>query len=367
MNVSQDSQPFLSRLSATLIAASTAWEMMEIASEMLGDHLEGDHTLYAEIEGEEGSRVAHVRAQYVRRGSPLPSRVDYEAKVGGWMSESLRRGEPVIVTNMRTDPRLEESARAAYLASGTLAVMAVSLIRNSREVLNFGVQHCEPRNWTQSEVELLKEVAERTWAAAERARAEDALRETAENLRTSAEWSEAQSEAFRVALNGAPLETSLGYLVRWLSTNAGGKPRCAIYLENGQGGLSHVVGMNERYAQQMDGCEISMKSFSCGLAVASASPVITRDVLEEPRWQSRLALAREHGFRACWSYPLELGAGKFVGTLALYFAEPRVPTTRQQGLIDKLTRTAAIMVSRQRESEGRWRAETALKEIEERV
>jgi PAS domain S-box-containing protein len=45
------------------------------------------------------------------------------------------------------------------------------------------VHHGSPRLWTPEETALVSETAERTWAAIERARAEEALRESEENLR----------------------------------------------------------------------------------------------------------------------------------------------------------------------------------------
>ena len=38
----------------------------------------------------------------------------------------------------------------------------------------------------------------------------------------------------------------------------------------------------------MDGFAISPESLACGLAVATGTPVITREVLEEARWKHSL-------------------------------------------------------------------------------
>ena len=51
------------------------------------------------------------------------------------------------------------------------------------------VHQAEPRQWREDEVTLVQEVAERTWAAVLRARAETALRESEERFRQFAEHS----------------------------------------------------------------------------------------------------------------------------------------------------------------------------------
>src|SRR4029079_9643902 len=54
------------------------------------------------------------------------------------------------------------------------AALGVSLVKDGRFVSNFGVVNATPRAWTTQEVALVRETGERTWEAAERARAEAA-------------------------------------------------------------------------------------------------------------------------------------------------------------------------------------------------
>jgi GAF domain-containing protein len=53
----------------------------------------------------------------------------------------------------------------------------VPLLRDGEIAAVLTVHHSEPRPWTQTDLTLLRETAERTWPAVERARAERALRE----------------------------------------------------------------------------------------------------------------------------------------------------------------------------------------------
>ena len=182
LRASEERQAFLLTLSDALSPLVDALEIMETASRLLGDHLRADRTTYTEIDGGFGSRIATVRAQHVRRGAPLPERLDYDAQANGWVSAQLRRGEPVVITDTATDARVSEVERAEWVVGHARAIALHSLLKNGHEVATFGVQQTEPREWTPEEVSLIREVAERTWAAGERARVEVALHETQRRL-----------------------------------------------------------------------------------------------------------------------------------------------------------------------------------------
>jgi two-component system CheB/CheR fusion protein len=195
----------------------------------------------------------------------------------------------------------------------------------------------------------------------QRKRAEEALRE-------SQAWLAGQKEALQAALHGAPLEKSLGILVRTAIEQMDDEARCAFYLADVSGTeLYHVTGMSEAYRQCVDGYKIGPDSLACGLAVYTGQPVITPDFAEEPRWKHWLWLAEQFQFRSCWSFPVETAAGKVVGTFAAYHKRPRAATARDLELAAVLTRAAAIIISRHQEAEERERAGRALRESEGRL
>ncbi|HKT95365.1 MAG TPA: GAF domain-containing protein [Paraburkholderia sp.] len=152
-------------------------------------------------------------------------------------------------------------------------------------------------------------------------------------------------DVLQAAMNGAPLETSLGILIRTLVSQADDDRRCAFYIADGNV-LRHVVGMTASYAHCVDGFRISPESLACGLAVATGKPVITPDVLEEPRWQPWAWLAQQFGYRGCWSFPVETSEGNLVGSLAMYFEKPRAPSEVDLELATAFTQTAGIIIWR---------------------
>src|SRR5262249_10559046 len=132
---------------------------------------------YVDIEGTDFI----VRLSYANGVAPFVGRRPV-ATFGESMLEAHRRGDPGVVNDVRTDPRLTESERAILLASEIASFARVMLVKNDQWVAAFGIHNATARVWTKREVELIREVAERVWEAVERARAEAALREREQRL-----------------------------------------------------------------------------------------------------------------------------------------------------------------------------------------
>lgn len=171
------------------------------------------------------------------------------------------------------------------------------------------------------------------------------------------DWITGQKDAFESALNGEPLEVSLGWLVRTAVKHLGRDARTAFYLADPRGmELHHVVGMPASYAECVDGFKIGSDSLACGLAVYNGKPVITSDVKAEPRWKPWLWLAEKYDFRGCWSFPVRTSAGRVVGTFAIYLREPREPQPGERAFAAALQQAAAIIIDRQEAAQARDRA-----------
>jgi signal transduction histidine kinase/ActR/RegA family two-component response regulator len=102
------------------------------------------------------------------------------------------------------------------------------------------------------------------------------------------------------------------------------------------------------------------------LVLHSGRPVITPDVEEDPRWDQWRWLAREHGYRGCWSFPVQAPGGPMLGTFALFFREPRSPAHEDLNVVGSLAHAAGIVISRYSEAAERARAEQALMEANRR-
>ena len=177
-----------------------------------------------------------------------------------------------------------------------------------------------------------------------------------------------QNEAFQAAMSGEPLQTSLGALVRTAVRRFGSKSRAAFYVTHDAGEtLSHLVGMSDTHARDVEGFKIGQDSLVCGLSICTREPVISPDVTEDPRWQPWRWMAQKHEYRACWSFPVCTKDGPILGSFALYFSEPRDPTAQDYEFVSGLTHAATIIISRHNEASERAQAEQSLRQAQERL
>jgi PAS domain S-box-containing protein len=113
------------------------------------------------------------------------------------------------------------------------------------------------------------------------------------------------------------------------------------------------------YNAAVDGIAIGPAVGSCGTAAFRREPVFVQDVQTDPLWAEFRDLAAQHELRACWSTPILSAGGAVLGTFAMYYRQPRLPTRAEQDLIAVATNLAGIALERRQ-------AEEALRESEER-
>ena len=97
--------------------------------------------------------------------------------------EILLSGRPLAVADTACFGGLSASERAAYQGIGVAAYVAAPIIKDGRTRALLSVHQSVARSWTPPEVLLAQDVADRTWEAVERARAETALRDSEGQLR----------------------------------------------------------------------------------------------------------------------------------------------------------------------------------------
>jgi PAS domain S-box-containing protein len=96
--------------------------------------------------------------------------------------EDLKRGETVICADATKDPRVGDRARALEAISAR-ALVNMPISEPDGVVALLYLNNAAPREWSSDELELIREVAERTRTAVERRRAEMVVRENEARLR----------------------------------------------------------------------------------------------------------------------------------------------------------------------------------------
>jgi two-component sensor histidine kinase len=172
----QDRRPsFLLALGDRLRNILDARAITAATAEALGKHMAATRVVYAEID--ESTRYANVWSEWTDGTVPsIVGRHELDS-FGATMVQGWRDGKLWRVDDVETDSRDHvRTGVAAYRAIGIRGAMCPPLIRGERLVAAIAVQSSAPRHWTDEEVALVQEVADRTWDALERARAEDHLR-----------------------------------------------------------------------------------------------------------------------------------------------------------------------------------------------
>ncbi len=174
LNASQERRAFLLKLSDAIGPLADAVAIQEMAARLLGEHLGVSRALYAEFVEEDGAEIVVVAREH--RTPEAPSFLGrHPAERFGPEVGVLRAGRIIAVPDTDTE-ETTEALREVWRSIGARARLGVPLVKDGRLVAGFGVQHVAPRPWSEGDIALVRETADRTWAAVERARAEAALR-----------------------------------------------------------------------------------------------------------------------------------------------------------------------------------------------
>jgi len=172
-------QRFLVALGDALRPLDDAGAIMRTAMGMLAEHLDVNRGYYGEVE--HNGVFCRVRDSFNRGVNSLDGRYrldDYSPSKMGM----LRAARDLVMTDAESDAEITQAERERYRALSIRSLVNVPLVKNQRFIAVLGVSDVRAREWTAQEIEVVRETAERTWAAVERARAESELRRSEERF-----------------------------------------------------------------------------------------------------------------------------------------------------------------------------------------
>ena len=156
--------------------------IIEASQAALGEFLGANRVGYGEVDASE--RFFTTEGNWTDGSVPPRHGTHDLAAFGSEVWGALRAGEPLVVENVATDPRTSApESVAAFDAIDTRSVMTASLVKDGRMRAALYVHSHEPRLWSETDIQMIGEVGERTWAAVERARAEQAVKASEAQLR----------------------------------------------------------------------------------------------------------------------------------------------------------------------------------------
>ncbi|MGL5833911.1 MAG: ATP-binding protein [Waterburya sp.] len=177
---SAQAEAFRVQLTNALRPLTDANEILAIAARILGDSLGANRVIYIEVLS--GDKEVIVHKNYTNAVAELSGLYHLE-DFGRNLTDDHRAERTVIVPDVANSLNYTESEKARYSEIDIAAHIDVPLIKNAQFVALLAVHQATPRQWTETEVRLVEETAEQTWAAVERARAEAELRQSEARFR----------------------------------------------------------------------------------------------------------------------------------------------------------------------------------------
>ena len=204
----------LVRVSDLVRTLQDPYELSYEVARTVGSHLNVRRCLFNETDLDRDLEIVHRDycdgAESVAGEHRLS---DYSSVTTG----EMQRGRTVVNVDSKTDPRTAADYERSYAVTGERAYVAVPLMRDGRWVASLWTSDDKPRRWSREEVSLLQTVAERTWTAIEKLRAEaerEQLLQREKEARDAAEKANQLKDEFLATLSHElrnPLNVILGY------------------------------------------------------------------------------------------------------------------------------------------------------------
>jgi PAS domain S-box-containing protein len=171
---------FIADLSHALLPLADPEQIMAVAVRMVGEYLDVDRCVYAEVEADAG-QVA-IMGEYTRGAIPHIAGRYRISDFGEKERQVLRENEVYVVNDIETEspPGTDLSL---YRRGGIRSLVCVPLNKGGSFVARMAAHQSTPRSWSTAEIELLRKVASRCWESVERARALRRLKESDDRYR----------------------------------------------------------------------------------------------------------------------------------------------------------------------------------------
>ncbi|TMH48941.1 MAG: PAS domain S-box protein, partial [Betaproteobacteria bacterium] len=170
---------------------------------------------------------------------------------------------------------------------------------------------------------------------------------SATDQQTRAALIDSQRRVLERIANGASLREIFETLVRLIEEQAHGM-RCAVLLADARQQrlrFAAAPSIPEDYKAGIEPfLQIAPEMGSCGTAAFLRKPVYTRDTETDPLWKGCRDVAVRNGLRAIWSTPILSDDNAVLGTFAMYYGEPRLPSPEHIQLIDMATQMARVAI-----------------------
>lgn len=176
---SESKHQFLNNFNEAIRSLADSKTIMATAAQQLGQHLQTSRCAYADVDPD----GEHFTIQRDYTDGCESSAGNYKLSLFGSKAvQDMREGRSLILRNIDVELRTEDGADM-FNAIGVKAIICCPLIKEGKLRAMMAVHQKTPRDWTEGEIKLMESVVERCWDTIERARAEQALRQSEEQNR----------------------------------------------------------------------------------------------------------------------------------------------------------------------------------------
>ena len=177
---SEERKAFLLKLSDAVRPLAGAADIQGEATRLLREQLNAGWCYYVDWDLDKNTGVVLRDSA----GEGLPSLAGaHDVSDAPDFLELLADGAVLTVRDYAGYDKLSSRIRQKFTQLGFRSMMVAPLVKEGRLIASLLVGDTEIRDWSAAESSLLVDVAERTWAAVERARVEVALRDNEDRLR----------------------------------------------------------------------------------------------------------------------------------------------------------------------------------------
>lgn len=177
---SESQQRFLLTLTDQLRPLTDVSTMQYQAAKLVGAHLGASRVGFAEDLND--SEHIRVTQDYCNGVSSLAGDYTYH-DYGLDLLNAFREGRTTVLSDSANDAGLNEREKQAYVQLSLGAAVNIPLLSDGQLIMVLFVHYRQAHRWSNDELRLLEQVADRTWLAIERVQAEAALRQSEERYR----------------------------------------------------------------------------------------------------------------------------------------------------------------------------------------
>ncbi len=353
-------QALLLELSDAIRTVSDPATIQRTAMRLLGDHLGLSQAYYFDVLRENGGWV-HVIDDAWQREPAGPSMIGRHAlaEFGDDMFEGFARGEVISAEDVGALPNVTPAELASYRALGVTAFINVPLLRDGDYGAGIGAHDTRPHAWTEDEISLIRQVAERTWAAIERSRSEAALREKEADLAYELANIKHLQEVSGLLIEGEDNQILYGRILD-AAMSVMSADFASLQMFDHKSGELRLLGHRNFHPRSADHWErVSLfEESTCNGAARDGERTVVLDASTyDPDGREFYDLS---GIVSVQSTPLTARNGQLIGMLSTYWRRPTTPDDTRFRFLDILARQTADAFERSR-------SEASLRESEEQL